>query len=236
MIPKLVTFDCAGTLVGVPEGWSLGGFAADCAKSVGLDCSSEDAQLYQDLYEGRLREFIAVNMARDAKRQQAFWRELAADWLSGMKQPETWLEPMQKAADELGFGPNSILFKLFDDVLPCLDQLDALGIKVAVISNWDYSLHRVLKTFGINDRFLVVTASLEEGVEKPDPRLFEITLKSAGFAADETFHVGDHLVDDIEGAANAGIRAVRVDRSLFKSEKPVISTLADLPEAFDWIA
>jgi putative hydrolase of the HAD superfamily len=114
-------------------------------------------------------------------------------------------------------------------------MLDTMGIKAAVISNWDYSLHRVLKMFGIYERFVVVKASLEEGVEKPDPRLFQITLQEAGFSPHETFHVGDDLVDDVEGANRFGIRSTLIDRSLAKTERPVICTLADLPEAFGWI-
>ena len=235
MTPKLVTFDCAGTMVGVPANWTLGGFVADCARSIGLSPTEEEADLYQGLYISRLSEFVRVNMARDSDLQKSFWQQLAIDWLDQTGRPRELLAPMQEAAEVLGFGPNSILFRLYDDVIPCLDRLSEMGIQLAVISNWDYSLHRVLKMFGIYDRFVVVKASLEEGVEKPDPRLFEMTLAEAGFSATETFHVGDDVVDDLNGAEGVGIRAVLINRSLTKTERPVIHTLADLPEAFGWI-
>jgi len=222
-------------MVAVPANWTLGGFAADCARQIGCNPSEEDAAVYQSLYMARISDFVRVNMARDSELQREFWRKLAVDWFHAVGISPELLAPMQAAADELGFGADSILFRLFSDVKPCLDRLDSLGIKAAVISNWDYSLHRVLKMFDIYDRFIVVKASLEEGVEKPDPRLFEIALTEAGYSPSETFHVGDDYVDDIEGARAAGIRAVRIDRLLSYSERPVIGSLEDLVEAFDWI-
>jgi len=235
MIPRLVTFDCAGTLVAVPQGWSMGGFAADCARHVGLCPTEADAAEYQRLYMSRLPEFVEANMSRDPGQRKDYWRRLATDWLASTGQTADALDPMLEAADELGFGANSILFSLYDDVVPCLDALDALGVRASVVSNWDYSLHRVLRMFGIEDRFVTVTASLEEGVEKPDPKLFEITLRRAGFETGETLHVGDDLVDDVQGAVNAGIRPVLLDRSLTHSERPAIRSLLDLPEALGWI-
>ena len=236
MTPKLVTFDCAGTLIGVPEQWSLGAFAADCARSIGLRPTEEDAAVYQSLYMARLPDFVAVNMSRDSKLQVAFWDRLAEDWLKRTGLPLDCLDRMKGAADELGFGANSILFRIFDDVVPCLDRLDEMGIRAAVISNWDYSLHRVLRMFGIYERFVTVKASLEEGVEKPDPRLFELALAAAGYTAEETFHVGDDPVDDLSGANAAGIRAVLIDRSIGQTKQPLIRSLVDLPEAFGWTA
>ncbi len=235
MIPKLVTFDCAGTMVAVPKGWSMGWFAAEAAKSAGVNLPAGAAEAYQSLYNARLREFVAVNMSRNAELQVEFWRKLATDWFSQLDLPTEFLDPMLAEADVLGFGPDSILFKMFDDVIPCLDKLDSMGIPAAVISNWDYSLPRVLRIFGIEHRFITITASLVEGVEKPDRRLFDLTLARAGFNAAETVHVGDDWVDDVDGAQGAGLKPIFLDRSRTQSDSKSICTLADLTEAFDWI-
>lgn len=184
---------------------------------------------------GRLTDFVRVNMLRDPVAQRSFWDQLARDWLDATRRPVSLAEPMQEAAEELGFGPKSIIFEIYDDVLSCLDALARRGIQVGVISNWDYSLHRVLQMFGIYDRFVTVKASLEEGIEKPDPRLFEIALHEAGFAPEDALHVGDDPVDDIAGAQSAGLRAIRIDRGLPATQLPVIASLRDLPEALDWI-
>ena len=47
----------------------------------------------------------------------------------------------------------SLRFELMPDALPALDALDALGARLAVVSNWDCSLPRVLSGLGVADRF-----------------------------------------------------------------------------------
>ncbi|UCH57566.1 MAG: HAD-IA family hydrolase, partial [Candidatus Bathyarchaeota archaeon] len=59
-------------------------------------------------------------------------------------------------------------------------------------------------------RFVVL--SQDHGVEKPDPRIFEIALDRAGCSSEELLHVGDSLETDIEGANRAEIRSVWLNR------------------------
>jgi putative hydrolase of the HAD superfamily len=54
----------------------------------------------------------------------------------------------------------------------------------------------------------VVVVSGDEGISKPDPRIFHIALDRLGVAAAETVMVGDSWAADITGAARAGIRAI----------------------------
>ena len=53
--------------------------------------------------------------------------------------------------------------------------------------------------------------SADEGVEKPDPRLFEIALARSGARAETTLHVGDLYSVDVVGARSAGLHAVLLD-------------------------
>ena len=118
--------------------------------------------------------------------------------------------------------------ELFDDVLPTLDALDALGIRLGVISNWDYSLHRVLRAREVHHRFEFVIASLEEGVEKPHPALFELTLGKFGVLPEEALHVGDDPVDDFRGAHDVGMRSYLIDRRHPKSSGAILAKMTDL--------
>ena len=52
----------------------------------------------------------------------------------------------------------------------------------------------------------------EQGVSKPDPRIFHNTAEMAGCGADELLHVGDSLVDDSIGVSDGGARAVWINR------------------------
>ena len=131
------------------------------------------------------------------------------------------------------YGPDQTYFSLYPDVLPALDLL-AGRVKLGVLSNWDYSLHRILRMLGIYDRFDVVVASLEEGPEKPDPRLFGIILERLGSTASTTLHVGDDAIDDLEGARSSGLSAVLIDRSRPDTLPPFVNTLTALPGVMGW--
>ena len=231
MTPRLVTFDCAQTLVEVD--WTLDGFAGACAADIGLSLSPEAFKRYRAMYFERLPEFLQINLTRDVEAGQAFWDRLAEDWLEEYGQDRSLATSIREAADRLGFGPDSTLFRLYDDVVECLDALEADGIRLAVVSNWDYSLHRVLRMFGVYDRFEAVLASLEEGVEKPDPRLFQICLDQLGVAPEDVVHVGDNPEDDGLGAQAAGIRPILIDRT--GALPGAITSLAQLREAI-WSA
>ena len=85
--------------------------------------------------------------------------------------------------------------------------------------------------FGLTDYFEHVVASLEEGVEKPDPRLFQIVLDRLGVEAENALHVGDSPRDDWQGATDAGMRALVIDRGNPAPSEARITSLAQLPEA-----
>ncbi|KAG5619505.1 hypothetical protein H5410_004723 [Solanum commersonii] len=51
-----------------------------------------------------------------------------------------------------------------------------------------------------------------EGVEKPDPRIYEIALKKSGNVAPEVLHIGDSLRKDFLPARSVGMHALLLDR------------------------
>lgn len=98
-----------------------------------------------------------------------------------------------------------------DGVPAALDQLRALGLKLVVVSNANGKLRLLLDRLGLSPRVDVMLDSYEEGVEKPDPRLFEIAMERSGAAPESTMHVGDLYHVDVEGARAAGLRATLLD-------------------------
>jgi putative hydrolase of the HAD superfamily len=97
------------------------------------------------------------------------------------------------------------------DVEPALERLKALGVKLVVVSNSNGRLRHLFERIRLADRFDVLFDSFEEGVEKPDPRLFEIALERCGARRETTMHVGDLYNVDVVGARAAGLRAVLLD-------------------------
>jgi len=237
--PRAVTFDCAQTLVKVNA--TLPELVHRCAVMAGLALPPEAYLAYGKLYQERLAEYWEINRTRDARLGEAFWDSLTREWLLDIGQSAEKAKSLREASHAIAFGPNATLFEIYPDVAPCLTALRLRGVRLAVISNWDYTLHRTLETVGLGVAFDVVVASLEEGVEKPEPQLFEITLERLGVKANETVHVGDDVTDDVLGARKAGIYPVLLRRPGTETRAidpapATLSSLMDLPEALDWIA
>jgi putative hydrolase of the HAD superfamily len=106
----------------------------------------------------------------------------------------------------------AIRFRPYSEVPGVLRELRARGHAIAVVSNWDVSLHDVLERTGLRTLVDAVVTSAELGVAKPDRRIFEHALGLIGAAPADAVHVGDDVLADVEGARAAGIAAVLVAR------------------------
>jgi HAD superfamily hydrolase (TIGR01509 family) len=98
-----------------------------------------------------------------------------------------------------------------DEVRPALASLRAHGLRLVVVSNANGRLHHLFDRIGLLGAFDFVFDSHLEGVEKPDPRYFEIALARSGASAAHTIHVGDLYHVDVVGARAAGITPVLFD-------------------------
>lgn len=224
-----ITLDAAGTLIDVR--WNPVAFALECADEVGLRLESHHAaSVYEHLMGTRWGHYRELNLTRDPEACDEWWRDLTRTWLERLGQDAGHVEPITRVVMRRLYEPGSEVFRLFEDTVPALEALRAQGHRLAILSNWDYSLHRVVAMLGLKPYFEAVFASLEEGPEKPDPELFQIALGRLGATPAETLHVGDHPVDDLRGAKDAGLRAILLDRGADRPALPVVRTLLDLPD------
>lgn len=106
----------------------------------------------------------------------------------------------------------AIHFEPFPEVASTLRALRARGARLVVVSNWDVSLHDVLRRTGLSDLLDGVLTSAEEGVGKPEPEIFRRALRRAGAAPREAVHAGDSVEFDVAGARAAGVTPVLVAR------------------------
>jgi putative hydrolase of the HAD superfamily len=100
-----------------------------------------------------------------------------------------------------------------EGVVPALDALHAMGLRMTVVSNANGTLCAHLERLGLGRWFECVLDSCDHAVEKPDPRIFEIALQRSGAAPATTIHVGDLYHVDVLGARAAGLRAVLLDEA-----------------------
>jgi putative hydrolase of the HAD superfamily len=81
------------------------------------------------------------------------------------------------------------------------------------VSNFDTRLYSVLRGLGLADVFDSITLSSLAHAAKPAPAIFRAALEEHAVDPDEAIHVGDSPRDDVEGAREAGLRAVWLCRS-----------------------
>jgi HAD superfamily hydrolase (TIGR01549 family) len=125
-------------------------------------------------------------------------------------------------------------FEMYDDVAPVLEGLQKQGVTVGLISNSHRSLDAFREHFSLADIVTVTVSGFEHGYMKPHRSIFDAALDRAKVKADQAMMVGDSFKHDIEGALNAGWRAVLLKRSgevpyTLPENLPVITTLAELP-------
>jgi REG-2-like HAD superfamily hydrolase len=221
---ELVTLDAAGTLIDVR--WRPSEFALKCARSAGLNLDEPTASAaYESLYTKGWPKYRDLNLSRDAALCDSYWRDLTAEWLGGLGYGDDAAALFIETFMDLLFGPEQTEFALFADAIPVLQRLRQLGLRIAILSNWDYSLHRIAKNLGLSTLVDAVFASLEFGPEKPDPALFKMVLQHMGVPAERTLHVGDDPLDDLQGARSVGMMAALLDRSRTKREGCIIPDL-----------
>jgi putative hydrolase of the HAD superfamily len=127
------------------------------------------------------------------------------------------------------------VWRAFPDTRPALARLSERGVALAVISNWDRRLPRILDDLGLTGYFATITVSSVEGVEKPDPEIFRRTLDRLGVAPHRALHVGDSPREDCEAAADAGLEAVLIDRHGLFADEPW-RRVASLVELLDIVS
>jgi len=124
----------------------------------------------------------------------------------------------------------AIRFRAYPEVPAVLARLRQGGAGLAIVSNWDVSLHDVLERTGLRPLVDTVVISAELGVAKPDPAIFRAALDRLGADAKGALHVGDSVEHDVVGARAAGIDAVLVARNGAAPPEGVrtIASLAEL--------
>ncbi|XP_015065558.2 haloacid dehalogenase-like hydrolase domain-containing protein 3 [Solanum pennellii] len=134
-------------------------------------------------------------------------------------------------------------YRIFPDAIPFLRWLRKRDVTVGLVSNAEYRYRDIiLPALGLNQgsEWDFGVFSGLEGVEKPDPRIFEIALKKAGnVAPEEALHIGDSLRKDYLAARGVGMHALLLDRfktaDAVNGRKSGAIVLPDLTATKDWL-
>jgi len=206
---KAVFFDVGGTLLRVHP--SVGEVYARYARAFGFTGSPGDVDA-----EFR-RQWKAVGGIESLGRQsgltieKAFWRDLVRrvfEHCGGLEDFAGYFEEIYEAFRRKEH------WRVYEDVQESdlLGKLKSRGVILGVISNWDSRLPETLRDIGLARYFDFILASTVVGSAKPDRKIFEEALRQSGVRREEACHIGDEPKTDIQGAKNAGLDAILVDR------------------------
>jgi putative hydrolase of the HAD superfamily len=111
-----------------------------------------------------------------------------------------------------GYNPPVGLWTRADpEALAAIRRVRQAGLVAGVISNSNGSVRAILEETGLAAHLDFIIDSSVVGVEKPDPRIFQLGLREAGVAAVEAVYVGDLYSVDVLGARAAGLDGILLD-------------------------
>jgi putative hydrolase of the HAD superfamily len=207
--PELILFDAAGTLIEPAE--PVAAVYQRIFAKHGWDSDEADLKRgFRETFAGLAEPDFSKGEGDAAER--VWWREVVSRTavLAGIDPAG---EKFEECFEELfEHYANGAAWKVFPEAIGVLEKLRAEDLKMAVVSNFDRRLHRVLKELGLAGYFDLVLTSADVSARKPSPKLLEVAMARFSQAPETTRLVGDSRSAD-GGAANAaGVKVFILDR------------------------
>lgn len=127
---------------------------------------------------------------------------------------------------------------LYPDAAQCLKILSQ-KYKIGIIANQELGTKDRLQQHGILQYIDLVIASAEEGVAKPDEKIFKIALERAACKSSNAIMIGDRIDNDIISAKNLGFHTIWIKQgfgqywNITKEEETPDYTVQNLTELCD---
>ncbi len=206
---KAVFFDVGGTLLRVHP--SVGDVYATHARDFGFTGSADDLTREFRQEWANMGGLESLGKQKGVAVERAFWQELVRrvfDSHGGLADFDRYFDLIYdvfRSRDS---------WRVYEDVTESglLGQLQNNGVILGVVSNWDSRLPEILENTGLAPYFNFILASTVVGSAKPDTGIFNEALQRAGVPPEQACHIGDEPATDIEGARNAGIHSILIDR------------------------
>jgi putative hydrolase of the HAD superfamily len=210
---RAVTLDVGGTLLAP---WpSVGHVYAAVAARHGLQVLPEDLN----------RQFSAAWRARrNFSHTRSGWSQLVDQTFAGL----VATPPSRSFFPELYEKFSSAdAWRIYPDVLPCLEEWRRRGLKLGAISNWDERLRPLLQELKLAAWFDAIVISAEVGRTKPDPAIFQRAAEQLQTDPASILHLGDSRVEDFEAARAAGFQALLLRRGQPPQTAGQVASLAE---------
>jgi putative hydrolase of the HAD superfamily len=124
--------------------------------------------------------------------------------LMGVKDPAQIARGIQIANEE------SENVSFFNDSRKTLEKLKSKNVYLGIVTDTAHPLHvkiNKLERGGLGDLWDTIIASREVGVQKPDPKIYQLALQQLGVPPEEAVFVG-HKAIELEGAKHVGMQTI----------------------------
>lgn len=210
--PKAVFFDAAGTLFHVKG--SVAEVYLQYADKYGVKRTDD---LLVRVHAAFVRAFqdapppvFAVSDPREIKRcERLWWFDIVHNVFYRVGMFDRFDEYFDEVFEAFAGAAHWILYP---DTLKVLTSLKKRGLELGIVSNFDTRLFGVLRALGIDHLFDTVTISSIAHAAKPSPRIFQVAMEKHVVEPEESWHIGDSMLDDVAGAQKIGIHPVLLDR------------------------
>jgi putative hydrolase of the HAD superfamily len=217
-----VVFDAGGVLVRLDYEW--------IAQMLGeLDVLVSSEQVRRAEIRGRL--------AYDAALTSGGGRLPAAStYFSGMLTaagcPAGWIEEALRRMDARQRSDEFLWSKPNEGARQAIDALLATGLRLACVSNSDGRAEAHLERFGLRSGLEFVIDSHVVGIDKPDPRIFDLALEKLGVHPNRALYIGDLRSVDEHGSRSAGMHFVLIDPwgTYARGDTDCVTEIGRLPE------
>ncbi len=206
--PEVLFFDAAGTLIHLCG--SVGYHYAKIAANHGFFASSERFDhAFREAWRGMPRRPPSRIARRDDDRP--WWRTLVSNTFRQIELVPEGEKFDRCFAEMYEHFARPGVWKLFPEVEKVLLRLSN-GYRLAVISNFDRRLYRILADLNVFGHFEQIFVSSEVGADKPHPEIFEAALQEMRVSPEQAMHIGDDPTLDWEAAGAVGIPVFKLDR------------------------
>jgi FMN phosphatase YigB (HAD superfamily) len=238
LLPRVVTFDCWNTLLFEPDwkvahGLRVSALELAAARVGGAhgDISREDAGRAFDIGWHRHMELWGKGGASGAAE--------VARWACEALAMEPVPEAMAELVDQFEEASHTRGVRALTGARETLAALAERGIRSALICDTGLTPGRVVRRHldhhGLLEFLEVTIFSDEQGVPKPDGRVFDAALEGLSASPGDAVHVGDLKRTDVAGARAVGVASVRIcdlydDDSDHPEADHVVASHAELAE------
>ena len=208
MIPanvRAIFFDAVGTLIHPDPAaavvyWQVG---RQHGSNYDLD---QIARRFRAAFQKEEAVDRAARWQTSEDRERRRWRNIVAQVLDDVNDPEACFAELYEHFSQ----PKA--WRLEAEAATVLQELARQGYLLGMASNFDRRLRCVIAGLAGLSPLQHLVISSEVGWRKPAARFFTALFAATGLAAEQILHVGDDPEYDYQGAIDAGLQALLLDR------------------------